>query len=207
MSRVGIITVGLSNVSSLTGALSRAGASGVVVDSPIMLGEVDRLIIPGVGNFSRAMTLLKRAGLVSAIKDFASSGRPVMGICLGMQLLASKGQEGDGSDGLGLVSGNAALLPSSQRYRVPHMGWNSIDILRPHPVLESIASGTDFYFVHSYAVSEFKPCEELARTNHGNSFMSATSRENVVGFQFHPEKSQKQGSRIINNFLNWDGKC
>jgi len=146
-------------------------------------------------------------GMIQVCQFARENQIPYLGICLGMQLLASKGQEGDGSDGLGLVSGNAALLPSSQRYRVPHMGWNSIDILRPHPVLESIASGTDFYFVHSYAVSEFKPCEELARTNHGNSFMSATSRENVVGFQFHPEKSQKQGSRIINNFLNWDGKC
>ena len=94
-----------------------------------------------------------------------------------------------------------------QKLKVPHMGWNSIDILRPHPVLEGVTSGSDFYFVHSYAVSDFKPSEELARTTHGSSFMSATFKNNVVGLQFHPEKSQKHGSQILNNFTNWDGKC
>lgn len=130
-----------------------------------------------------------------------------MGICLGMQLLGEKGLEGSEVPGLGLVAGLSSKLPEDGVRRVPHMGWNSIEILHPHPVLEGIPSESDFYFVHSYAIEGFEESQALTMTNHGVDFLSGVYHANLVGFQFHPEKSQRNGSRIIENFVSWDGSC
>lgn len=207
MTLIGIVSIGLSNLGSLQGALERVDANYQLVDDPSNLTLVDRLILPGVGSFSHAMKNLESRNLVNPLKEFFSSGKPMMGICLGMQLLGEEGVEGSEVPGLGLVAGSSSKLPEDGAHRVPHMGWNSIEILHPHPVLEGVPSESDFYFVHSYAIAGFEAPQALAKTNHGVDFLSGVYRENLVGFQFHPEKSQRNGSKIIENFVKWDGSC
>ena len=207
MTSVGVISVGLSNLGSLLGALERISASHQMIDDPKDLNTVDRVIIPGVGSFSHAMKNLGTRGLVDPLRDFFNRGKPMMGICLGMQLLGEKGLEGAEGPGLGLVTGSSSKLPEDGTHRIPHMGWNSIEILHPHPVLEGVPSESDFYFVHSYAIAGFEAPQALAKTNHGVDFLSGVFKANVVGFQFHPEKSQRNGSKIIKNFVGWDGSC
>lgn len=207
MTSIGIVSVGLSNLGSLQGALERIDANYQLVDGPSNLTSIDNLILPGVGSFSHAMENLAERGLINPLRDFFYSGKPMMGICLGMQLLGEKGVEGSEVPGLGLVAGTSSKLPEDGAHRIPHMGWNSIEILRPHPVLEGIPSESDFYFVHSYAIAGFEAPQALAKTNHGVDFLSGVFKANLVGFQFHPEKSQRNGSKIIKNFVGWDGSC
>ncbi len=207
MSLVGIVSLGLSNLGSLIGALERIQTEYLLINRPAQLQDVDRVILPGVGSFSRAMQQLEAENLVTSLQDYSVAGKPIMGICLGMQLLAQKGQEGDEVRGLGLVDGITSKLAEDGNNRVPHMGWNSIEILQPHPVLDGIPNGSDFYFVHSYAIKDFKIEEALTTTTHGNPFLSGVSKSNIVGFQFHPEKSQRKGEKIIQNFIEWNGTC
>lgn len=207
MTNVGVINLGLSNLGSLLGALKRLETDFLIIDQPRQLGLVGRLIIPGVGNFSRAIFQLEGSGLFEPIQDFSATHKPIMGICLGMQLLAEGGQEGTAVRGLGLVEGFSTKLQEDGLNRVPHMGWNSLNLLKSHPVLDRVPNGSDFYFVHSYAISDFKTQEALATTTHGRPFLSAVTNSNVIGFQFHPEKSQRKGQRIIQNFIEWDGTC
>lgn len=204
---IGIVTAGHSNLGSLLGSLSRLGAQSLVVKSPKDLEQVDKVILPGVGSFSVAMSTLAALGLVGPLRDFSHRGSPILGICLGMQLLCEAGTEGGSSEGLNLVHGTVARLGAHQGIRVPHVGWNSIDIAMEHPLLSGIESGADFYFVHSFAVGNAPSTEVLSLTHHGENFVSGVAHRNVVGFQFHPEKSQKNGEKILSNFLGWDGSC
>lgn len=204
---IGIIDVGIGNQGSIREAVYSLGYDPVPVSRPAQLEDLSHLILPGVGAYSHAMAQLQRSSLIEPLREFAASGRPLLGICLGMQLLASVGDEDGPSQGLGLVEGQVAKLPESTVFRVPHVGWNEVKFACSHPVFEGIKDGRDFYFVHSY---QFLPASEtatLALTHHGDQVVCAVGDRNIIGLQFHPEKSQKNGLSMLENFCDWDGEC
>lgn len=202
---VGIINYGMGNLRSVSNAFEHIGFDTRYVETSDQVSEVSHLVVPGVGAFHTAMGRLVDLGLDQAIREFAASGRPVLGLCLGMQLLGSAGTEGSGSEGLGLIPGTIRRLPAGRP--IPHVGWNSMSTEKSHPILERVKSGRDFYFVHSFWFDPADESDVLGRTDYGSAFPCAVARDNVVGFQFHPEKSQVNGLQILENFGDWDGTC
>ena len=153
------------------------------------------------------MERLELSGLREAVQGFHAAGGPILGICLGMQLMAASGLEGGAFLGLGLVGGQAVPVVRAPPTRLPHVGWNSIEIISPHPVLRGIPSGMDFYFAHSFEVSGFGDSEAVATTEYDGVILAAVHHGSALGVQFHPEKSQKSGSILLENFIDWDGSC
>lgn len=204
---IGIVNIGIGNIGSLQHALHAEGWDAVQVDTPAKLDTVTHLILPGVGAFPAAMDRINDAELLQPIKDYALSGRPLLGICLGMQLLASVGTEDGMREGLALIQGTVRRLPQSGETRLPHVGWNEVDAVKEHPLLEKVRNAADMYFVHSYRFEPENDEEVIANTTYGEKFVSIVGRDNVIGVQFHPEKSQFYGLRILDNFCLWDGKC
>ena len=204
---IGIIDVGIGNQGSIREAIYSLGHDPVPVSAPEHLEDLTHLILPGVGAYSHAMALLQGNGLIQPLRTFAASGRPLLGICLGMQLLASIGDENGPTEGLALVGGRVSRLPERPAIRVPHVGWNEVTFVQPHPVFEGVKDGMDFYFVHSYQFLPERESSTLGRTQHGAPVVCAVGERNVVGLQFHPEKSQKNGLRMLENFCDWDGAC
>ncbi len=204
---IGIVDVGIGNIGSLYGALFSQGWDIQIVTAPRHLSEVSHLILPGVGSFATAMKRLNDFELIQPLRAYAASGRPLMGICLGMQILADCGDEGGGAEGLGLISGGVIQFDHSSRLRFPHVGWNLVHPQRPHPVLKGIPSNVDFYFVHNYIFRVNQQVDIIGVTDYGLTFPSIVGRDNVVGTQFHPEKSQRNGLRLLDNFCLWDGSC
>lgn len=198
---IGILDYGMGNLSSVRNALNFLQVESVIISSPDQISDVSNLIIPGVGAFGAAMKNITKAGFIDPIKDFAESGKPLLGICLGMQLLATEGSEPDICSGLDLIKGRVEML-QAENLSLPHMGWNGINLKSKHPILDGIKMSADFYFVHSFA---FMPADNenvLTTTEYGTNFTSIITNEmrNVIGIQFHPEKSQKQGLKILDNF-------
>jgi glutamine amidotransferase len=203
---VGIINADIGNLRSVTNAVDALGFEHILVDSAGQLGSLSHLILPGVGSYHEAMKHIERLRLRDGIVDFAASGRPLLGICLGMQLLSEVGEEVERTSGLGLLPGTVRHLPVVPGVRIPHVGWNSVTFSSSHPVLSDVKSGADFYFVHSYHF-ECPASAVLGTTEYGLSFCSIIGQGNVVGFQFHPEKSQVNGLKLLENFCGWDGRC
>ncbi len=203
---VGIIDVGIGNLGSLRSAILSQGWDVASISCAADMEEVSHLLLPGVGAFAAAMHRLGEVGLIGSISDFASSGRPVMGICLGMQLLAEWGNEGGRVCGLGVIPGEVETIQSGE-LRLPHVGWNEVHQIRRHPILDGIRNDVDFYFVHSFRFQPGAIESVLAETEYGELFPSIIGRGNVVGVQFHPEKSQSNGLRMLDNFCLWDGAC
>ncbi len=195
----------MGNLRSAYNAVYENGFDPIFVDSDSNFDDLSHLIVPGVGNFRAVMGHLEEAGLVDRIRGFAATGRPLLGICAGMQLLAEWGTESGDTPGLGLVHGRVERLPEGKV--LPHVGWSSVKFRFDHPVLDGIKPGRDFYFVHSYALQTDHDEEFLGETEYGAPFASIVARDNVVGFQFHPEKSQANGLKLIENFCLWDGHC
>jgi glutamine amidotransferase len=205
--KIGIINLQIGNLRSVSNAVDSFGYDHCIVDSPDDMTSLTHLILPGVGSFHTAMRRMNERGLYRPIRDFVSSGRPVLGVCLGMQLLGSHGDEGEDTVGLGLIPGDVRKFNPRVVDAIPHVGWNSVELRASHPVFKDVRTGVDFYFVHSY---HFKPASDesvLGFTDCGERFASAVAHENVVGFQFHPEKSQANGLRLLDNFCGWDGRC
>ena len=200
--RVALIDYGLGNLGSVRRAIGELGAEPALADAPAKLAAADRIILPGVGAFGDGMALLREGGWVSAIREAAAKGTPVLGICLGMQLLASRGFEGGATEGVGLIPGEVVPLADlGCKLRVPHVGWNSV---APHDatrLMAGIPPGTDFYFVHSYAFQPSDAADVVATTAYGISIPAAVARGKVMGTQFHPEKSSRAGFRLLRNFL------
>lgn len=205
--QVAVVNNGIGNTGSLTRALRRLGADVRLVTSPDEVSDTTRLVLPGVGSFSSTMRVLETQGWVEALLAYAASGRPIMGICLGMQLLMEVGEEGGFTPGLGLIAGTVGPLPAGEGLKLPHMGWNSIEPVTDHAILSSVRSGVDYYFAHSYAVSVQDLDTVVAETHYGRRFPSVIATKNVLGLQFHPEKSPPMGLRVLRNFLEWAPQC
>jgi glutamine amidotransferase len=198
---IGVLDYGMGNLSSVTNALEYLGIENCIIHNSEDFKTISHLIIPGVGSFAKAMENLKERGYVEAIKSFDNNGFPILGICLGMQLLAENGTEPYDCDGLGLIKGCVEIFPENS-VRVPHVGWNGISLVNDHSIFEDVKQTADFYFVHSYQFHVASEKNIISTTNYGFDFPSTVmnDKRNVVGIQFHPEKSQKQGLQILTNF-------
>lgn len=204
---IGIVDYGVGNLASVRNALSQLGEDATVFAEPAAAGDFGRLILPGVGSFRKGMEALAERGWPVALREYAASGRPVLGVCLGMQLLLDTGEEHGMTDGLGLIPGRVVPMNPSPPHRVPHVGWNNLRREREHPLFEGVKPHVDLYFVHSYQCVVENSGDVLAKCDYGGEFVAAIARENVAGVQFHPEKSQPSGLRILENFAAWDGGC
>jgi glutamine amidotransferase len=201
MSRVLIIDTRLCNLRSITRAVEECGGTSFVGDRPRDLDKASHVILPGVGAFPAAMQNLAATGMDQGLKERAREGMPLLGICLGMQLLAGRGLEVRETEGLGLVPGEVRMLQPGSGERIPHIGWDEVDLRRPHPLFQGIESGRDFYFVHSWAFAAADRDDVMATTPAFGTFTAAVARDNVVGVQFHPEKSQRPGLQLLGNFI------
>ena len=200
-----VVDYGLGNLASVGRALRHLGSEPVISAEPDALRSAARVVLPGVGAFGTAMANLEARGLVPALHDYVASGRPLLGVCLGMQLLMDESDEGGLNRGLGVVPGRVARLPSAPGYKVPHIGWSGI-----HPaghdwrgtILDAVEPDDALYFVHSYHVLPVDPREVLAYTPYGPlRYCSVIARGNVYGCQAHPEKSGSAGLKLLENFL------
>ena len=202
---VGVIRYGAGNIDSVVRALEVCGATPQVIEDAADLDTVAAIVLPGVGAFSHGMAVLRSSGFVDALEvEVVQNQIPFLGICLGMQLLAERGNEGSHQweDGLGWIDGEVARLPADER--VPHVGWNEVyptDTDGGDALLRNVEPGRDFYFVHSYRLTPANDAVWAASTPYGSSFCSAVVREHIWGVQFHPEKSQKVGFEVLKNFL------
>ncbi len=200
---IGIINYGAGNLVSVINALEYCTDEQVrVVDHPRGMEDCSKLILPGVGAFGKAMETLEKKGFSTALPEQVAKGKHLLGICLGMQLLATRSQEFGLTRGLDLIPG--VILPFAvdpALYRVPHMGWNTVDIIKPDPIFLKIDTHQDFYFAHSFCFSCQDESNVLGMTRHGDPFVSVVKKQKVYGVQFHPEKSQNSGLEMIKNFI------
>lgn len=188
--------------------MAREGGFGdvIVTSEPDTVLKADRVVLPGDGAFPACRkALFDHKGIFEAIEEVAiTRARPFMGICIGMQMLASRGHEYELTHGFDWIEGDVRLIaPSDPQFRVPHMGWNALQIEQEHPLFDGITTGDHAYFVHSYHFEVAQSAHRLASTNHGGPVTAAVGRDTMVGVQFHPEKSQGTGLRMISNFLSW----
>jgi glutamine amidotransferase len=202
MSHVAIVDYGMGNLDSVARAVDECGGRAVIARTPAALTSAAAVILPGVGAFTRGIENMRARGFDEALeRDVVAAGVPLLGLCLGMQLLASHGEEGSGATGLGLVPGAVVRIDPSDGLRVPHVGWNEVHHERPSPLFEGIESGRDFYFVHSYHFVPEDTADVVAWTPYGDRLAAAVQRGTVLGVQFHPEKSQRAGFALLRNFL------
>lgn len=199
--RIGVLDYGMGNLRSVARALERVGAAVEVTDDPDVVGAAAGLVVPGVGAFGACMRNLSSRGLEGPLRAFVAGGRPVFGVCLGMQVLFERSEE-DPEPGLGLLPGACRRLPST--VKVPHMGWNEVRWARPHPYAAGIPDGTRFYFVHSYA-PDVVDGVTVGVAEHGRPFAAAVARGNVFATQFHPEKSGEPGLALYEAFVREAG--
>ncbi len=200
---IGIVDYNMGNLRSVYNAFEKIGKEVSIVKEASKLKEYDKIILPGVGAFGDAMVSLEESGMKEAVLEFADSKKPLLGICLGMQLLFDKSYEFGETKGLGLIEGEVVEFDKSKfqtRLKVPHMGWNEIFIKENSPLLSGIDDETYLYFVHSFHAT----CADefiVAKTTYGYDFPSVVQKENIFGFQPHPEKSHENGLKILKNFI------
>lgn len=196
-----IIDYGAGNLHSVKNALDFLGEDNVITSDPEVIRSADRVILPGVGAFGDAMACMRNSGLVDAVKEAASSGKPFLGICLGLQLLFESSEETEGVDGLGIFKGKVVRIPSAEGLKIPHMGWNSLEIPKESKILKDIGDEPFVYFVHSYYILPDDESNISAYTTYGARLGVAVERGNVFATQFHPEKSGELGMKILKNFI------
>jgi glutamine amidotransferase len=197
-----IVDSGMGNLQSVRRKLERVGARAVVSSDPAALAAAQKLVIPGVGHFQRAMANLRERRLIDALEEAVLRRKvPVLGICLGLQLMARRSEEGEVA-GLGWLVADVVRfrVGDSARHKVPHMGWNGLHAARPSPLLEGIASDAEFYFCHSYHLRFDDRADVLGETDYDYRFDAAAARGHIYGVQFHPEKSHDAGERLLRNF-------
>lgn len=201
---IAIVDYKMGNLASVTNAFHMLGEKVVIESDPDKLQGYDRIILPGVGAFGDAMEHLKERGMDEAIREYAASGRYLLGICLGMQLLFDSSEEFGLTEGLGLIRGRVVAFDSSRFHtplKVPHMGWNRMFTVQ-HPLFEGLDEAHYLYFVHSYHALCENSADTIGECEYGYRFTSAVAHENVMGIQPHPEKSHKNGLTILKNFIN-----
>jgi glutamine amidotransferase len=200
-----IVDYGMGNLRSVQKGFEKVGFEARVTDDPRIVAQADKLVLPGVGAFRDCMDNLREGGFVEPILRHVESGRPFLGICLGLQLLFTESEEFGRHAGLNIIPGRVVRFPADMHQqgellKVPHMGWNQLTIRRPAPVFAGIEDGTSVYFVHSYYVVPDDRNVVAATADYGHTFCAAVWRDNVMATQFHPEKSQRVGLRILKNF-------
>ncbi len=212
---VAIVDYGSGNLHSAAKAFERAARDAgldrpiVVTNDPAVVANADRVVLPGVGAFADCRRGLDAVdGMVAALDEAVQQkGRPFFGICVGMQLLAERGREYEVTDGLGWIAGEVdRIVPSDPGLKIPHMGWNTLNVERAHPLLQGLTlgpQGLHAYFVHSYQLNPTERRDLVADADYGGAVTAIVARDNIVGTQFHPEKSQKLGLALIANFLQW----
>lgn len=196
MTKVSIVDYGVGNLHSIRRGIELAGADAMVTSERTEIEAADAIVLPGVGAFESAMDGLKDK--FGVIMEAVRAGKPLLGICLGMQLLLTRSEEGN-SEGLNIIPGEVVRLPSG--LKVPHMGWNSLELRRENPILAGIASGSYMYFVHSYYARPEDSSTILTTTDYGVEFPSIIVQDSIIGVQFHPEKSSKIGLQLLQNFV------
>lgn len=197
--KVVVADYGMGNLRSVSKALEKVGADVEVTADVSRVSGAERLVLPGVGAFGKAVENLQEAGLIDALKDFLQTERPFLGICLGLQLLFDASEEEDVLKGLGMIPGDVKRF--QEGLKVPHMGWNTLKYANSCPLFEGVPDGSYVYFVHSYYVAPTDDTVTACTTDYGTTFVSAVCRDNIAGVQFHPEKSQDIGLRILVNFM------
>lgn len=195
-----IVDYGMGNLRSVQKAFEKIGSSAEITEDPRAIASADKLVLPGVGAFADAMRGLRERGVVDSIRDFIRSGRPFLGICLGLQLLFDRSFEDGEFEGLGVLRGEVVRFSDRPGLKVPHMGWNQLDFRRAAPILKDVEPGSFVYFVHSYYVVPTHESVISAETNYPDPFTSIVWSDNVFATQFHPEKSQQVGLRLLRNF-------
>jgi imidazole glycerol-phosphate synthase subunit HisH len=197
---IAIVDYGMGNLRSVQKGFEKVGHAAIVTNDAAQVAAAEKVVLPGVGAFEDAIAELRRLDLVRPVLDAIDSGKPFLGICLGLQLLFDVGYENGRHEGLGVLPGEVVRFDLPKSFTVPHMGWNQLSIRRPAPVLQGLDEGTYVYFVHSYYVAP-KDAEVVAtETDYGGPFCSMIWRDNVFATQFHPEKSQAAGLRMLKNF-------
>ena len=212
MKMIALIDYGSGNIHSAARALRVAANNAKktreirVTSDPAALATADRIVLPGVGHFADCMANLKaKPGLIEALEEHViQGGKPFLGICVGMQLMAELGREDGETAGLGWIGGHVDKIAPGGNLPVPHMGWNSIDAASAHPILEGLEADPHMYFVHSYAFQTTDAAHIAAQTVYGAPMTAAVARDNLFGTQFHPEKSQAAGLKLLSNFVRWN---
>lgn len=200
---IAVVDYGMGNLRSVQKGFERVGVPAVVTRDSERIAAAAGVVLPGVGAFGACMENLTHYGLVGAVRDAIDSGRPFLGICVGLQLLFEESEEYGPVRGLGVLAGRCRRFPHSlgdRDYRVPHMGWNQIELRGRSPLFDGIESGAFVYFVHSYYAEASDPSVVAASTRYGVDFVASIARDNLYGCQFHPEKSQAIGLKILDNF-------
>lgn len=200
--RIGILDYGMANLRSVQKAFARVGFEAAIISTAVEAARCDRLVVPGVGAFADAAAALRRAGLDEAIARHVAADRPFLGICLGLQLLMDVGCEDGEHRGLGIIAGRCVRLDVDRTMglKVPHMGWNQLIVRSRSPLLAGVPEGASVYFVHSYHVVPDDPSVISTTTDYGGQFVSGVRRGNLFAVQFHPEKSQNVGLKMLANF-------
>ena len=196
--KIAILDYGMGNLRSVARAIEHVGGAPLVTDDPAATLGADGLVVPGVGHFGACMTNLRQGGLDAVVKEFAATGRPLFGVCVGMQVLFEGSEEAPGVPGLGLFEGISRRLPGD--VKVPHMGWNAVRWTEQHPYVGEVPTGTRFYFVHSYA-PDLAVAMTVGATEHGRPFAAAVAKDDVFATQFHPEKSGRWGLALYAAFV------
>ncbi len=202
-----IIDYDAGNLRSVQRACAEVGARALISNDPARVRAASRIIFPGVGAAGSAMASLRRNGLADALRSAVDDGKPVLGICLGLQISLRHSEESD-TETLGLIPGETRRFRLDRpELKIPHMGWNEVRPVRPHPLLDGVEPGDEFYFVHAYYPAPEDQACVYARTTYEDDFAAAVGRDNYFGVQFHPEKSGRVGLRLLDRFARWDGQC
>ena len=202
MAEISILNYGIGNTGSILNMLRKLRAPAEVVATPEAVSAATRLVLPGIGAFDACMGALQNCGLREALLQFAATGRPLLGICVGMQMLTLGSEEGN-LPGLGLIRARTRRFAASAGLRIPHMGWDNIGWRLPeHPLARNLTHGSRFYFVHSYRVTCESADNTLAACTYGEEFAAAIAADNIAGVQFHPEKSHRFGLQLLSNFAS-----
>jgi glutamine amidotransferase len=205
--RVAVVDYGAGNLRSVARALERSGLSPVVTGDAAEVAAADAVCLPGVGAFAAAAANLAAKGLDRAVQDSIEAGRPYLGLCLGLQLLFEESDEHGKTRGFGLLPGKVSRFPERAAdgtpLRVPHIGWNTVAFAGRHPMLAGLPAEDCYYFVHSYRALPARAADLAGRTDYGGEFAAAVARDNVFAVQFHPEKSQAAGKRVLDAFAAW----
>jgi len=205
--RIALVDYGAGNIRSVAKALERSDLTPVVTSDPSVVRDADGVLLPGVGAFRDAVTALEGAGLADAIREVTTGGRPYLGICFGLQLLFDEGTEHGITKGLGQLAGRVTRFPDKDEdgnpLLVPHIGWNEVVYEGDHPMVEALPERDIYYFVHSYRPEPADESLIVGRANYGGSFAAAVAKDNVFAVQFHPEKSQSAGKRLLDAYRAW----